>query len=46
MVLFLGPKIAPYFSGGVKKVIISAPVKDKDALNLVYGINHDLYDGS
>ena len=41
-----GPKIAPYFSGGAKKVIISAPVKDKDALNLVYGINHDLYDGS
>jgi glyceraldehyde 3-phosphate dehydrogenase len=41
-----GPKIAPYFSAGVKKVIISAPVKDKDALNLVYGINHDLYDGS
>ncbi len=40
------PKIAPYFSGGAKKVIISAPVKDKDALNLVYGINHDLYDGS
>jgi len=39
-------KIAPYFSAGVKKVIISAPVKDKDALNLVYGINHDLYDGS
>ena len=41
-----GPKIAPYFSAGVKKVIISAPVKDKDALNLVYGINHELYDGS
>ena len=41
-----GPKIAPYFSGGAKKVIISAPVKDKDALNLVYGINHNLYDGS
>ena len=41
-----GPKIAPYFSAGVKKVIISAPVKDKDALNLVYGINHDLYNGS
>ena len=40
------PKIEPYFSSGVKKVIISAPVKDKGALNLVYGINHDLYDGS
>ena len=40
------PKIEPYFSAGVKKVVISAPVKDKGALNLVYGINHDLYDGS
>ena len=36
--------IAPYFEAGVKKVIVSAPVKDDGALNLVYGINHDLYD--
>ncbi|MGF1659444.1 MAG: ArsJ-associated glyceraldehyde-3-phosphate dehydrogenase [Rubrimonas sp.] len=35
-----------YFAAGVKKVVVSAPVKDGDALNLVYGINHDLYDGS
>ena len=39
-------KIAPYFEAGVKKVVVSAPVKDGDALNLVYGVNHDLYDGS
>ncbi len=37
-------KLAPYFGTGVKKVIVSAPVKDGDALNLVYGVNHDLYD--
>ncbi|MFN3844715.1 MAG: ArsJ-associated glyceraldehyde-3-phosphate dehydrogenase [Paracoccaceae bacterium] len=39
-------KIAPYYSAGVKKVIVSAPVKDGGALNLVYGVNHHLYDGS
>ncbi|MFN4100590.1 MAG: ArsJ-associated glyceraldehyde-3-phosphate dehydrogenase [Pararhodobacter sp.] len=37
-------KIAPYFTAGVKKVVVSSPVKDGGALNLVYGINHDLYD--
>ena len=39
-------KIAPYYASGVKKVVVSAPVKDGSALNLVYGVNHDLYDGS
>ncbi|MBO9455759.1 ArsJ-associated glyceraldehyde-3-phosphate dehydrogenase [Paracoccus sp. R12_1] len=39
-------KIAPYFAAGVRKVVVSAPVKDGGALNLVYGVNHDLYDGS
>ncbi|CAN1575238.1 GapA Glyceraldehyde-3-phosphate dehydrogenase/erythrose-4-phosphate dehydrogenase [Paracoccaceae bacterium] len=39
-------KIAPYFAAGVKKVVVSAPVKDGGALNLVYGVNHHLYDGS
>ncbi len=39
-------KLAPYFAAGVKKVVVSAPVKDGDALNLVYGVNHHLYDGS
>jgi glyceraldehyde 3-phosphate dehydrogenase len=37
-------KLAPYFAAGVKKVVVSAPVKDGGALNLVYGVNHNLYD--
>ena len=37
-------KLAPYYAAGVKKVVVSAPVKDGNALNLVYGINSDLYD--
>ncbi len=41
-----GAQIAPYYASGVKKVVVSAPVKDGSALNLVYGVNHDLYDGS
>jgi len=32
----------PYFKRGVKKVIVAAPVKEK-ALNIVMGINDDLY---
>ncbi len=39
-------KVAPYFAAGVTKVAVSAPVKDGGALNLVYGVNHHLYDGS
>lgn len=38
-------KLAPYYAAGVKKVIVSAPVKEENALNIVYGVNHDLYDG-
>jgi glyceraldehyde 3-phosphate dehydrogenase len=37
-------RIAPYFAAGVRKVVVSAPVKDGGALNLVYGVNHQLYD--
>ncbi|MCO6388892.1 MULTISPECIES: ArsJ-associated glyceraldehyde-3-phosphate dehydrogenase [unclassified Aliihoeflea] len=37
-------KVQPYRTGGAKKVIVSAPVKDGGALNLVYGINHELYE--
>lgn len=29
---------------GAKRVIVAAPVKDDGALNIVYGINHQLYD--
>ena len=35
----------PYFQGGVKKVIVAAPVK-QGALNIVYGINDHLYNPS
>ena len=35
--------LAPYFDGGVKKVIVAAPVKE-GALNLVVGVNDNLYE--
>jgi glyceraldehyde 3-phosphate dehydrogenase len=37
-------KLAPYFEAGVRKVVVSAPVKDGDAANIVYGVNHHTYD--
>ena len=37
-------KLAPYFAAGVKKVVVSAPVKDPNAANIVYGVNHETYD--
>ena len=37
-------KLAPYFAGGVRKVVVSAPVRDDAAANIVYGVNHDIYD--
>jgi len=37
-------KLAPYFDAGVKKVVVSAPVKDGGAANIVYGVNHGTYD--
>lgn len=37
-------KLAPYFDAGVKKVVVSAPVKDGSAANIVYGVNQDTYD--
>jgi glyceraldehyde 3-phosphate dehydrogenase len=36
--------LEPYFERGVKKVIVAAPVKDDRALNVVVGVNGDLYD--
>ena len=36
--------VKPYYAEGVKKVLVSAPIKDEVALNIVYGINHALYD--
>ncbi|WP_407491785.1 ArsJ-associated glyceraldehyde-3-phosphate dehydrogenase [Pseudooceanicola sp. MF1-13] len=37
-------KLAPYFDAGVKKVVVSAPVKDGDTANIVMGVNDDTYD--
>jgi len=37
-------RIAPYFAAGVKKVVVSAPVKDGGAVNIVMGVNHETYD--
>jgi len=37
-------KLTPYFDAGVKKVVVSAPVKDGDTANIVYGVNHDIYE--
>jgi glyceraldehyde 3-phosphate dehydrogenase len=33
-----------YFDRGVKRVIVAAPVKDEAALNIVVGVNDNLYD--
>ncbi|KAL6750910.1 glyceraldehyde 3-phosphate dehydrogenase [Haematococcus lacustris] len=39
--------LQPYFTMGVKKVVVSAPVKDPNpVLNIVYGVNHDQYTGA
>ena len=39
-------QLAPYFERGVKKVIVAAPVKGADALNIVMGVNDHLYDAA
>ena len=36
--------LQPYFDKGIRKVIVSAPVKDPEALNVVMGVNDALYD--
>lgn len=42
---FLKPaELQPYFDRGVKRVIVAAPVKDEQALNVVVGVNDNLYD--
>ena len=38
--------IQGYFDAGVKKVVVSAPVKDGNAANIVYGVNTDIYDAN
>lgn len=37
-------KLQPYFDAGVKKVVVSAPVKDGSTANIVYGVNEGIYD--
>jgi glyceraldehyde 3-phosphate dehydrogenase len=42
---FLKPdQLQAYFDRGVKQVIVAAPVKDVAALNIVVGVNDQLYD--
>ncbi|NBD30348.1 MAG: ArsJ-associated glyceraldehyde-3-phosphate dehydrogenase [Alphaproteobacteria bacterium] len=36
--------LAPYFDAGVKKVVVSAPVKDGRTANIVMGVNDASYD--
>ena len=36
--------LAPYFDAGVRRVVVSAPVKDGPTANIVFGVNHDVYD--
>jgi len=36
--------LAPYFAAGVRKVVVAAPVKDVQAINVVVGVNDGLYD--
>ncbi|MBY6048580.1 ArsJ-associated glyceraldehyde-3-phosphate dehydrogenase [Vannielia litorea] len=36
--------LAPYFAAGVKKVVVSAPVKDGPTANIVMGVNEGSYD--
>lgn len=38
--------LQPYFDAGVKKVVVSAPVKDGNAANIVFGVNSDTYNPS
>lgn len=37
-------RLAPYFEAGVKKVVVSAPVKDGPTANIVCGVNDGSYD--
>lgn len=36
-------KLSPYFEAGVKKAVVSAPVKDGNAANIVMGVNDNVY---
>ena len=34
----------PYFAAGARKVVVSAPIHDDSAVNVVFGVNQDSYD--
>ncbi len=36
--------LAPYFAAGVKKLVVSAPVKDGPSANIVVGVNDEIYE--
>jgi glyceraldehyde 3-phosphate dehydrogenase len=38
--------LEPYFDRGVRKVVVAAPVKDAEVLNVVMGCNDHLYDAA
>lgn len=37
-------QLMPYFDRGVERVVVSAPVHDEAALNVVMGVNEELFD--
>lgn len=39
-------KLEPHFTNGAKKIVVAAPVKDTEVLNVVMGCNDHLYDSS
>jgi glyceraldehyde 3-phosphate dehydrogenase len=36
--------LEPYFAHGVRRVVVTAPVKDRSVLNVVMGVNHHRFD--
>jgi len=39
-------KLQEYLAQGVKRVVVTAPVKEEGVLNVVMGVNHHLYDST
>ena len=36
--------LSEYLTQGVKQVVVTAPIKEPEILNLVFGVNHELFD--
>ena len=36
--------LSEYFDQGVNQVVVTAPIKDAEILNVVFGVNHELFD--